>query len=641
MMGAIAALALLGVLSLPGVAALRLRRLNFDLFEQLAFGPPLGMVATTLVMLIAAAAVGFGVVQVLAVAAAGVIVAVVLTLRTGSVDDVSPGQATLGRDDPSVSGEGSLFHQVNARLGLGRWPVLVLGGFIVWFALLWRDMIQWQGGALFAVGPIWGDWAQHLGDVTSFAFAGNVPPDFPRYAGHPYDYHYLASLTAAAMTLVGASPTTALLLHSWALCSFIALGVFAFARRVTNNGGTAALAVALFLLGGNLGWMLTAQDANNSHAFWDTILHHSWNWQAQQASHFLWQSAFWVSIAPQRGYLYGLPLMLLTLTLFFTALRDRRKVFFGAAGLVAGLLPFAHLGPLPVLAILSVGLFVAFPSRDWLWFFVPWAALTGPQMLIQGGESGTIDSLRWQAGWIAAPDNWWWFWAKGLGFFIPLAIIPLVDRRLLGSLPRRFLWSFMPIFAISNLIVFQPDPWDNVKLLTYWFLAVAILAACALTAAWRETRTTAVRGILAITIATMTLSGVLINLQETHDASLWLTPEEVQLALQVRAKTPERAVFAVGLQPNHPVPMFAGRSVVISYPGWFWPRGIDTAPLERELRLIYKLDPATPALLRQLNISYVVIGPWELDNFGADVAGFRARYPVAIETANYVIFDVR
>jgi len=59
------------------------------------------------------------------------------------------------------------------------------------------------------------------------------------------------------------------------------------------------------------------------------------------------------------------------------------------------------------------------------------------------------------------------------------------------------------------------------------------------------------------------------------------------------------------------------------------------------LRLIYRLDPSTPDLIRRYNISFVVIGSWELANFQADVAGFRARYPIAVQMANYLVFDVR
>lgn len=333
--------------------------------------------------------------------------------------------------------------------------------------------------------------------------------------------------------------------------------------------------------------------------------------------------------------------MLLALTLLFRALETPGRRLFAAAGIVAGLLPFAHLGPLPALALIAAGLFLAAPGRGWLWFFIPWVALTLPQLYLQqGGEQGTLGGLRWHAGWLAAPDPWWWFWLKSLGWFIPLAALAFVDRRIVPPLARRFLWSFMPIFAVANLVALQPDPWDNLKILDYWFLAVCILSAAAATAAWRMSREPLIRGVLAAVVATMTLSGVLHNVQADREQFLWLTPEEVQLARTIRDRTAADAVFAVGLQPNHPVPMLSGRAVVLSYPGWFWPRGIDTAPTEQDLRAIYRLDPAAPDLIRRHGITYLVIGPWERDNFHPDEGAFAARYPMVIGTEHYKVFQV-
>ena len=54
------------------------------------------------------------------------------------------------------------------------------------------------------------------------------------------------------------------------------------------------------------------------------------------------------------------------------------------------------------------------------------------------------------------------------------------------------------------------------------------------------------------------------------------------------------------------------------------------------------LDAA--AILRALadhRVDYVVIGPTEKETLGADLAAYRARYPVVIESESYAIFDVR
>src|SRR5262249_32023159 len=128
--------------------------------------------------------------------------------------------------------------------------VVVLAAFGVRWLLLFHGTLTLDASGLWAGHRnIWADWAQHLGDVSSFAYGDNFPPAHPRLAGAPFAYHYLTSVTAAAMVTVGMSPIAALPLHSAVFSLFLLLGVFAFARRLTRDAGSAALAVLLFLLG--------------------------------------------------------------------------------------------------------------------------------------------------------------------------------------------------------------------------------------------------------------------------------------------------------------------------------------------------------------------------------------------------------
>jgi uncharacterized membrane protein len=84
--------------------------------------------------------------------------------------------------------------------------------------------------------------------------------------------------------------------------------------------------------------------------------------------------------------------------------------------------------------------------------------------------------------------------------------------------------------------------------------------------------------------------------------------------------------------------MLAGRRVLMGYPGWLWSQGIDYHPRERDLRAILRLEPEAPALLRRYGVGYVVIGPREQVDYGADPDAWRARYKSVIRTATYEVF---
>ena len=638
-MSVVASLALLAVMGGAGVAALRRLGACLDPLEQVAYGVPLGVVVGSLTMVPLATLFGMGVPVVLAVAVvAGVAAAALWPWRPSTAVGAVATWAVAPRSDRLTSALRSAWKRPSF------WPTLVIGAFVLRWALLWRGvMIDGSDGLWASPVNVWWDWSFHLADTMSFAYGDNFPPRSVHFAGHPLAYHYLPSLTAAAMVQLGMSATGALTLHSFLFSVPIALGVYAFARRLTQDRGAATLALVLFLLGGGLMWVITVGEMDRSHAVWETLFGTAWDAGPTEALNFRWLNVYLSNITPQRGWLYGLPLALLVLTLLYRAVGTGERRAFAVAGVAAGLLPLAHLGSLLGLALVTPFLFLLFPSRGWVLCFGVWVAIAAPQLYLQqGGGRGATEAFRLQTGWLAGVEPWPWFWLKNLGLFLPLLALALADRRLFPPVPRRFLWAFMPAFVVANLVVFQPWDWDNTKVLIYWFLAVCVLVAALLARTWRRHRDAVVRSMVGGVVATMILSGLLWNLFQLQGKgrTQLLTAEEVALGEAVRAQTAPRALFAIGLQHSHPVPMLAGRRSLMSFPFFLWTWGIDYAERERDLRAIYALAPEAPQILSDYGVDYVVIGPAERQDLGADLAAYRTRYPTAIRTANYEVFAV-
>lgn len=677
-MSYVAAIALLVSMGTLGMALLRRYISSLDLLEQLAYGLPLGVVLASLMLFLLTIPFGLNSALVIILGIGCAVGALGLWPRKSRPDRhqdaaqpertiraglrrgprpgnkrrkrrVQPGKPVAGGSQPasraatSLGPFAALAHLARDRKNL--LAALVLGLFALRWVILWHSALTYRADGLWAGQiNIWGDWTQHLGDVSTFAYGGNLPPDHPRFAHHPYAYHYLAALTAAAMVTLGLDPAAALTFHSLIFSLVIALGVYTFARRLTGDRQVAALTIILVFLGGGFSWLISLSRAAATPNPLLALLRYPWDQQGQDLANFRWQNLYFVLIEPQRGYLYGLPLGLLIFTLLLLAAQAGKPRLFASAGIVAGLLPLAHLSTLLALALITPFLFFLFPSRWWALFFGVWIALAVPQLYLQqGGDRGATAAMRLQLGWVAGPDAWPWFWLKNLGLFLPLLGIALTSRPLLPALSRRFLWGFMPLFLIANVAVFQPWDWDNIKVLAYWFLAVCVAVAALLTRWWRTQRTFAVRSLIAAAVVTMTLSGLLLNLSQLlgQDQHLLLTREEVDLAATVRTITPPAAIFAAGLQHNHPISVLAGRRVMMGYPGVLWAQGIDYAQRERDLRAIYALASDMPALVSRYDVTYVVIGPNEQQQLGANLAGYRARYPLVLHTANYEIFKVR
>lgn len=626
--GLLSSLLFFAALAAPGVSALGRFVPEFSRVERTAYGVPLGFVGGTLGLLALACVFGLTSVLVVLWALLCVVLAVILSARKGRPDSAA--------DERKASGFG--WH----RPGLIA-SGLVLLLFVIRWTLLWSNALSVDEHGL-SVGwvNLWGDWAQHLGDVSTFAWGDNFPPVQPRLWGHAFPYHYLTSVTVAAAVRLGLDPVVALPLHSFLLSVTLLLALHTFAQHFTGRHAVATLAVALFLLGAGWGFRLPIQAAITSHAGPLSLLARPWDSAAQQASNYRWQNLYFSLIAPQRAFLYGLPLGLLVLRLLDAAVREHERRFFLLAGVVAGMLPLAHQGTLLSLALTTPFLMVLFPSPGWVLYFGAWAAVGVPQLLpmIHGGANA-LGFTRVQLGWMAAPDPWVWFWLKNLGLFLPLTLAGFLWRAALPDGSRRFLLGLMPVFAAANLFVFQPWDWYNIVILTFWFLAVCILSAAVITTLWSR-RGPLMRIALAVVVVSLTLSGLLVNLDELlgRDRHLLLTREELDLARAIRERTPPRSMFATGQRHNHPVTVLGGRRVIVGYPGWLWSQGFHYQQEERDLRSILAFSPEARGLMDHYGVDFVAIGPEEREQLGAREDLFAARYPTVIRTAQYRVFAV-
>jgi hypothetical protein len=624
----LASLALLAAMAAVGVALLHRLAPFLDTLERWTYGSVLGTVVCSLLLFLAAIPFGLNRPLILGIGvAAGVVAATLLPTPRFRVASYLEALRAL------------------AGSGTGVLVLVVISGFVLRLAWLWSGALTVDHEGLWvSQANLWADWAQHLGDVASFAYGDNFPPVQTRFVGAPLAYHYLTSVTAAAMVTLGMSPWDALALQSFLFSVAIVLCVYTLAKRMTGDRAAAALTVLLFLVGGGLGWTVTVGELIGAAEPAATVLDRLWDTEAQTAGNFRWQNVYFSSIGPQRAYLYGIPLFALIVTALTRAVRSKDDRAFVLAGAIAGLLPLAHLGTMLALAVVTPIMFLLLPKRGWLWFFAVWVGAAVPQLILQQGDTvGALSAFRWAPGWVAAPDPWLWFWTKNLGLFPFLLLLALLDRSLMSRTERRMLGSFMALFVLANLFVFQPWDWDNTKLLVFWYLASCVFVSAWVVRAWGRIHPFAARLGLLLVVVTMLLSGSLQNLHQLLglDRHLLLTQDEMQLAQRVRDETDPHAVFLTGQQHNHPIHVLAGRRVVMGYSGWLWSQGYAYRTRERDVRSIFELSPQASELLEAYGVSYVVVGPGEKDRLGADPDAFRARYPSVIRTETYEVFETR
>jgi uncharacterized membrane protein len=113
----------------------------------------------------------------------------------------------------------------------------------------------------------------------------------------------------------------------------------------------------------------------------------------------------------------------------------------------------------------------------------------------------------------------------------------------------------------------------------------------------------------------------------------------VNLAKQIREKTPPRALIMSAPTYNTPVPL-TGRRWFMGYIGHLWSHGIDPTPRENDLKRIYAGTPDAMELLKKNGIEYVIVSPFERELVDVNDAFFQ-KMPVIAQSGEYTLYQVK
>jgi hypothetical protein len=388
------------------------------------------------------------------------------------------------------------------RLGLGA-ALLGWGGYFVW---VWpRMFFERPDGLVAGWRTLWADWAAHL--PYAEVFAQRAPADWlashPLYATEPFDYPFMADAISGLLMRAGLDRVDAFVWPSL-LTSLLLVGLlYAFYARRLEAPGRALLALTLFFTNGGLGFLFYADELRRSGAAALAFPTREYTWLPDH--HIEWINLVSSELLPQRGLLLGLPLALGVLV---TLLRWRSvgfertsRVQIGGLGFLASLLMLTHAHSFLALAWICAWLllFDLRNARRWLGFALATALPAAFWGWLCYGGVASRSFVTWFPGWLANPAGphpmpvWLFLWLNW-GVFLPLAALAVVRLR---GLRDPLVWAGASLFLVCMLVRFQPNAWDNTKLLTWAHLLLCAPVAAYLAMLWHR------RGVLARVLAVL------------------------------------------------------------------------------------------------------------------------------------------
>ncbi len=534
-------------------------------------------------------------------------------------------------------------------------PILIAGGilFLLCILLLSSHTIVKKDGALYVGQSTYGDLAMHLGFISSIAAQGTFPPMYSICPDKPVCYPFLSESVGSTIYLFGTSLRFATMLTAAYAFLLVIFGVYFFFEEWLVERRKAIFAMLLFFLGGGFGFwyffdLLKDNPENLSRlftAFYET------------PTNFVSNGLRWVNpiadmMIPQRALLFGWALLFPCLFLLHRATFRRETNAFFPLAFLAGCLPLIHTHSFLALGMISgfylIRSIVRREGKRQLLGFAAYLCivllLALPQLvLFTFKQSGSF--LKLHFNWANESDNYIWFYIKNFGLIALLAPVAFLAAR---REERGVVGGAVLIWLIAEFIQFQPNPYDNNKL-----LFVSFAYACGLVGGWLiDTKDRLERGgirnrastalLSALVCVTLFLSGVLTLGREYVSEYQLINQNELLAAEYVEQNTVPDATFLTYNNHNNCIAALTGRNIVCGSGSYLFFHGVDYSAREQALSKLYE-QPGTyfASLAKEYSIDYVLIGENERANYDIDYGYFSSKFDVFYQNDSLVIYRVQ
>ncbi len=516
---------------------------------------------------------------------------------------------------------------------------------LLFIPLFQTRMLQIQNGAWYSGGGSWADLALHSTFINSFAQQTTFSLRNPIYSQHQTTYPFMINFYSSHLVRYGLPIQESLFLPGIFLMIVTLILLYYIALETCRARVAPWITSFLFFGNGGSGGVLAipalirsaGKELGNLPIDYTNMYERGYYWTNIVSTHIL----------PQRSFLIGLPVYLAVLLILLRNIKKPNLNLLIIAASFIGLLPLYHVHTF----LVTLGLFIGtigwlvirkkIPLKIALMLLLFVGALCSPQLLWQFSHTAVSQMPKIYIGWMNKPPTPIpLFWLKNTGLFLPVFLISfsyLFVKK--NNTPLKVVAVLsLTCFIISNLIIFQANAWDNIKIMLLNYAVFSFVVTRLLIEIGQRNFITKTGVVILVFL--IGASGFLSIMREHQTVWQMASASDVHLAELVKNETQPADIFLTADTHNHPIPMIAGRTVVMGYRGWLWTHGINYRETELAIHDIFTGQKTALEFINQYHIRYIVVSPLEKAQYKVNESFLKNNFSVLIDTGSTQIYAV-
>lgn len=244
--------------------------------------------------------------------------------------------------------------------------------------------------------------------------------------------------------------------------------------------------------------------------------------------------------------------------------------------------------------------------RNWGMLILFAIGLSMPQLFVwtfqQAGEGGF---LKGRFNWVNASDPYIWFYIKNIGL-VALLIIPAFSKCTKKDL--KVLFPGILVWILAEFIQFQPNPYDNNKLLYPAYALLCGLVAYYIVSMLQGKKKEVKAVLMTVILMFCTVSAVLTMVREIKSEYELYSEEQLEMAKYIEDNTPADAVILTNTRHNNAVAALTGRNIVCGAGTFLYFHGLNYQDRNANVAKMYENIIEYGDMLQEYQVDYILVG---------------------------------